>query len=143
MKAMRKCVLCPSHEYEYCTKCKDKSIIESWRLLFDKESCRDIYHILSEFAFGRLSADDAKNQLDNYEMPNLDDMQTALRKNYEEVLSQASIRPSKSKNIVDISTSAKDENYLNEKIDDYSNDIISEEEPAKPVRRRRSFRRNI
>lgn len=91
MKAKRKCVLCPSHEYEYCTKCKDKSLVERWRLLFDKEDCRDIYNILSEFAFGRLSANDAKLKLDRYKVPKLEEMQPALRKNYEDVLAQATI----------------------------------------------------
>jgi len=91
MKAKRKCVLCPSHEYEYCTKCKDKSLVESWRLLFDKEDCRDIYNILSEFAFGRLSANDAKLKLDRYNVPKLEEMQPVLRKNYEDVLAQATI----------------------------------------------------
>ena len=60
MSSRRKCTLCPSHIYEYCPKCKDKKVIEPWRLLFDSENCRDAYHIISEFAFGRLSANEAK-----------------------------------------------------------------------------------
>jgi hypothetical protein len=150
---MRKCILCPSHEYEYCTKCKDKSLVENWRLLFDKEECRDIYHVLSEFAFGRLTANEAKSQLDNYTLPNPEEMQPALRKNLEDVMSQATIQvKSSSKNKQD---EPKKENKVRSEIkEELSNESEEEYVPSyrrksqpeegrvKAVRTRRSFRRN-
>ena len=85
MTSKRKCTLCPSHKYEYCTKCKDKHQIEPWRLLFDTETCRDVYNILAEFAFGRKSAIEARKELDQYEIPNKEDMVSSLRKNLEDI----------------------------------------------------------
>ena len=88
MKSMRKCTLCPSHLYEYCNKCKPESQIVPWRLSFDSENCRDIYHILAEFAFGRKTAIEARKELDNYQIPNKEEMTSSLRKNLEDIYEQ-------------------------------------------------------
>ncbi len=81
----RKCILCPSHEYEYCGKCKPKEIVETWRFIFDSENCRDIYKILENYKAKKLSAEEAKKQLDKYTIPNLEDMQSVLRELIEDI----------------------------------------------------------
>ena len=129
-KSQRKCKLCPTaHIYEYCTSCIKKEDIIQWKLQFDTENCRDVYKVLSEFAFGRLSANDAKRQLDKLEVPNKEDMQLPLRKNYEDVLSQATKEePKKLDSIKETSYSSTYE--------------PKEEVEEVKSRRRRSFRRN-
>lgn len=129
-KSQRKCKLCPTaHTYEYCTSCIKKEDIIPWKLQFDTENCRDVYKVLSEFAFGRLSANDAKRQLDKLEVPNKEDMQLPLRKNYEDVLSQAT--KEEPKKLDSIKETSYSPTYEPEE----------EVEEIKP-RRRRSFRRN-
>ena len=49
MANKRKCILCPTHEYEYCGKCKPQETIQTWRYIFDSENCRDIYKILENY----------------------------------------------------------------------------------------------
>lgn len=88
MKSMRKCTLCPSHVYEYCNKCKPNSLIEPWRLLYDSETCRDVYNILSEFAFGRKTALEARKELEQYNVPSKEEMNSSLRKNLEDIYAQ-------------------------------------------------------
>ena len=131
MPSKRKCTLCPSHIYEYCPSCKDKKIIEPWRLLFDSENCRDAYHIISEFAFGRLSANEAKSQLDKIDVPNKEDMQPALRKNLEDLYAQSTINEQ-------IKQNDNDELTLSPTLTKEKEDM----EFSIPRRRRRIFNRN-
>lgn len=129
-KSQRKCKLCPTaHIYEYCTSCIKKEDIIQWKLQFDNENCRDVYKVLSEFAFGRLSANDAKRQLDKLEVPNKEDMQPALRHNFEDVLAQATNDELKKPDPI------KEASYSS------TYEPKEEVEEVKP-RRRRSFRRN-
>lgn len=126
MKSMRKCTLCPSHQYEYCTICKKDSIVESWRLLFDSENCRDIYHILSEYAFNRKTAIEAYNELQKYNIPDKELIQTSLRKNYEDLLKEIKNRNSLINN--------------SENLIENNDSSITEEQITKPKRRRYSRR---
>ena len=88
MMTIRKCILCPTHEYEYCGKCKPREIIETWRFIFDSKNCRDIYKILENFTAKKISAMEARKRLDEYTIPNLEDIQPTLRKNLEDIYSQ-------------------------------------------------------
>ena len=130
MEPMRKCTLCPSHKYSYCNKCKAPSLIEPWRMLFDSETCRDVYHILSEFAFGRKTAIEARSELENYEVPNKEDMTSSLRKNLEDVYEQTKNYGKKKEEPITISPIDNTE-YFEEPI-----------EEIKPRRRRYSRRKH-
>ena len=130
-KSSRKCILCPSHTYEYCPNCKDNKVVEPWRLLFDKETCRDAYHIISEFAFGRLSANEAKRELDKINVPNKEEMQPALRKNLEDLYSQASVR--------EVITADPEEDYKRSSIPSYMSDNMDDPDPTNARRRRRMY----
>ena len=128
MKEKRKCILCPSHEYTYCGKCKPKEIVETWRFIFDSENCRDIYKILENYVAKKITALEARQQLDKYDLPNINDIQPILRKKLE-----------------DIYYITKD-NYIQDNISvtDKENEVIEElptTQQTKP-RRKRYSRRN-
>lgn len=128
MKEKRKCILCPSHEYAYCGKCKPKEIVETWRFIFDSENCRDIYKILENYVAKKITALEARQQLDKYDLPNINDIQPILRKKLE-----------------DIYYITKD-NYIQDNISvtDKENEVIEElptTQQTKP-RRKRYSRRN-
>ena len=127
MESMRKCTLCPSHKYKYCSKCKNQSLIEPWRFLYDTETCRDVYHILSEFAFGRLSAPEAKEQLSKYNVPPVEEMQKALAESYNKIME---------------STKEVEVTKMESSVDFVKSDNEEDNEEIKP-RRRRSFRRGL
>lgn len=88
MAEKRQCILCPTHKYEYCGKCKPQEIIQTWRYIFDSENCRDIYNILEKYVAKKITAVEAKQQLSNYSLPPLEEMQPTLRKNLEDILNQ-------------------------------------------------------
>lgn len=88
MANKRKCILCPTHEYEYCGKCKPQETIQTWRYIFDSENCRDIYKILENYVAKKINAIEAKQQLSNYVLPPIEEIQPTLRKNLEDILNQ-------------------------------------------------------
>jgi tyrosyl-tRNA synthetase len=59
-------------KYKYCNHCKDYNPIETWRFAFCSENCRDIYNITSSFEDGRVTANEAKAQLDKLDLFKLD-----------------------------------------------------------------------
>lgn len=89
MKRKRKCILCPSHEYEYCSNCKPDNAVETWRFLFDSENCRDVYKTLESFAYKKISANEAKEQLEKLNVPEKKLMQAPFRQHLDDVYSQA------------------------------------------------------
>lgn len=127
MANKRKCILCPTHEYEYCGKCKPQETIQTWRYIFDSENCRDIYKILENYVAKKVNALEAKQQLSNYVLPPMEEIQPTLRKNLEDILNQTK------------------ENFIAENTEEKSNLLedktVIEEEIIKP-RRRRYSRRN-
>ena len=122
MANKRKCILCPTHEYEYCGKCKPQETIQTWRYIFDSENCRDIYKILENYVAKKINAIEAKQQLSNYVLPPIEEIQPTLRKNLEDILNQT-------------------KEISKEKEEVSKEDIIIEEEIIKPRRRRYSRRK--
>ena len=122
MANKRKCILCPTHEYEYCGKCKPQETIQTWRYIFDSENCRDIYKILENYVAKKINAIEAKQQLSNYVLPPIEEIQPTLRKNLEDILSQT-------------------KEISNEKEEVFLEDNIIEKEIIKSRRRRYSRRK--
>ena len=136
MANKRNCILCPSHEYEYCGKCKPDKIVERWRYLFDSENCRDIYKVIENYVAKKVTALEARQQLEKYKLPNFEDIRSSVRKNIEEIFELT-------KNEYNKSTSVE-ETVTNERNNFEIQDILqeSEKEAVKP-RRRRFSRRNL
>lgn len=126
MAEKRQCILCPTHKYEYCGKCKPQEIIQTWRYIFDSENCRDIYNILEKYVAKKITAVEAKQQLSNYSLPPLEEMQPTLRKNLEDILNQT-------KDFENKESISKENNIQND------NNIIEKNAVSK---RRRYSRRN-
>jgi hypothetical protein len=54
--------------YKYCPRCKGYNPIETWRFAFCSENCKDIYNATSSFEDGRITASEAKVQLDKLDL---------------------------------------------------------------------------
>lgn len=130
MANKRKCILCPSHEYEYCGKCKPHEVIETWRFIFDTENCRDIYKIIENYVAKKITALEARQQLEQHKLPELKDIQSSLRKNLEDIYNQT-------KEVYEQKNKIEDENKQVE----FVREGIETVEEIKP-RRRRFSRRN-
>lgn len=134
MANKRNCILCPSHEYEYCGKCKPDKVVETWRFIFDSENCRDIYKVIENYVAKKVTALEARQQLEKYELPNFEDIQFSLRKNIEEIFELTKDDYNKNTSVETIDNSIVD----NSDKENISQEI--EEESTKPRRRRFSRR---
>ena len=83
MRGDRKCIV-DAKQYNYCPHCKDNPN-ETWRFLFCSENCRDIYHVLELWVAKKLTSEQAREQLNNYELPPLDTIKAALRANIAQI----------------------------------------------------------
>ena len=83
MRGDRKCIV-DAKQYNYCPHCKDNPN-ETWRFLFCSENCRDIYHILEDWVAKKITSDAAREKLNNYTLPPLETLKTALRSNIEQI----------------------------------------------------------
>jgi hypothetical protein len=70
-KKERICVVCNKH-YSYCPRCKEDRNKELWHFTFHELNCKEIYNVLSAYEDGRLSANDAKTQLENLDLSKVD-----------------------------------------------------------------------
>lgn len=62
MALNKKCMVC-GKAYKYCNTCPSDLNSPSWKMLFDKENCKNIYNILSARTANKLTDQEAVNQL--------------------------------------------------------------------------------
>lgn len=61
-RGIRHCIIC-GKEYKYCPHCGADNKNETWRYLYDSESCMDIFTILSKYTNNHITKEEAKTQL--------------------------------------------------------------------------------
>ena len=91
MKGDKICATCRC-SYNFCPKCnkdKDKPL---WYFTFCSQNCHDIYKTISSFENGKISADEAKSQLDNLNLSNLDNFGESYKKSIDKIMSSASVK---------------------------------------------------
>jgi endogenous inhibitor of DNA gyrase (YacG/DUF329 family) len=71
-KKMRKCCV-DFQEYTYCPRCGKDNPYETWRFSFCSKNCKDIYNVLSAYNDGRITADEAKTQLNGLDLSRIND----------------------------------------------------------------------
>lgn len=65
MAKLRTCKIC-GKQYEYCSHCPSKNLIEPWRSLYCSEGCRDSFEIMGQYVIGKMTADEAKEKLESF-----------------------------------------------------------------------------
>lgn len=90
MRGDRKCIIC-GKKYKYCIPCGNGSPNETWRYIYCSEDCRQLFNIASDWTANKLSAIEAKIKLDGINIPPLNNLQSSLRKNLDEIYSESSI----------------------------------------------------
>ena len=84
----RTCAVCKEN-YEFCPRCKKDTEKPLWYFTFCGENCKDIYDITSKFENNKLSADEAKEQLNRLDLSKRDSFgesyKISINKIYESV----------------------------------------------------------
>ena len=78
MKKIRKCYTCGA-EYDYCPGCANSSGGPEWKLLWDKEECKDIFNILSAYNMDLVSDAEVKEVLDAYDVKSYDGYKDGIK----------------------------------------------------------------
>jgi len=62
MKGQRTCIVCGA-TYKYCPACDGSKDGETWRFIYDNESCRKVFNIVSDYVNGKMTIAEAKKGL--------------------------------------------------------------------------------
>lgn len=84
----RKCIV-DLKDYRYCNHCNEFNSQETWRFLFCCENCRDIYHTVEDYNSGKLTADEAKERFEKYDLSGLDHFQKFVKRDIEGIFEEA------------------------------------------------------
>lgn len=84
----RKCIV-DLKDYKYCNNCNEFNPTETWRFLFCCENCRDIYHTVEDCNAGKITADEAKERLEKYDLSGLSHFQKFVKRDIEGIFEAA------------------------------------------------------
>jgi hypothetical protein len=87
---LRRCCV-DFNEYTYCPHCKEDNPNETWRFCFCSEKCRDIYNITSSFEDGRLTANEAKAQLDKLNLSNIENFGESYKNSIAKIMTEENV----------------------------------------------------
>ena len=92
MATNRKCIVCPDkHHYKYYSNCSGYNSKETWRYLYCSENCRSIYDIATRFSRGKITELEAKKELENYDLTDLEFYNPTIKKEIKDILSYEEI----------------------------------------------------
>ena len=141
MKGEKICATCGC-SYNFCPKCnkdKDKPL---WYFTFCSQNCHDIYDTTSKFEDGLIDASEAKSQLDNLNLSNLDNFGESYKKSINKIMSSVSVK----ENVIteDVVVKERIEIGLDEKgVEKENNDITEEVVEEKVFKKSRNNRAKI
>ena len=84
MKKIRKCYTCGA-EYDYCPSCARSAGEPRWKLLFDKEECRDVFDVLSAYNMNLISDAEVKEVLDAHGVKSYDGYKASIKKQLQKI----------------------------------------------------------
>lgn len=61
----RVCCICNT-EYKYCPSCDKK--MPTWSTMFDTENCKNIFYILTDYNFGKLTKEETVSKLEECDL---------------------------------------------------------------------------
>ena len=89
---IRHCVVAPeAHQYEYCGHCGQWKSEEMWRNLYCSKNCMEIFDVCSKYTAKKLTAQEAREKLNNLEVPELQDLAPGLRNNIIDILEKTKV----------------------------------------------------
>lgn len=127
-RKLRRCAVC-GNEYRFCPRCNEDKDKPLFYFTFCSENCRSIYCVTSEYENGRLSAINAKEQLDKLNLSRLDNFGTSYKSSIDKIMKSASVVSfdKVSDDVIDLTEVA-----------DIEKDIIHEDKNVKKPRNRKA-----
>lgn len=86
-RKLRTCCTCRK-TYKYCPKCQEDKDKPYYHFLFCSENCKNIYDTLSAYEDGRITASEAKMQLDKSDLTRFDDFGESYKSSIAKILTE-------------------------------------------------------
>ena len=84
------CIIC-GKGYHLCMACdRTKNTWEQWKMIADTEVCYDIYKVLNDYTFNKITKKEAKNLLEGFDLKDLDSYKESVKMQIKEIKGSAS-----------------------------------------------------
>lgn len=79
------CIVC-GKEYHLCISCeRNKATWKKWKMITDSENCYEIYNILNDYNFNKISKEEARNLLKELDLTEAETFKAEVKKMIEEI----------------------------------------------------------
>lgn len=127
------CIVC-GKKYHLCIACeRSKATWKSWKMITDTENCYEIYKVLNDYKFNKISKEEARSLLEKLDLKGVDTFKESVKNTIKEIMKRKRIsRTEKEKEVTEVVTETK-EDVLEE------NSIIVEEIESKEEKASEDF----
>lgn len=90
------CIIC-GKGYHLCIACeRTKGNWKQWKMITDTENCYDIYHVLNDYNFGKITKDEARILLEKLDLKEVDSFRESVKKMIKEIMKkERTVKPVK------------------------------------------------
>lgn len=84
-KLNRVCCVC-KQQYKYCPTCAVDAKKPTWMAVFCCENCKNLYDVINDYRYGKISKEEALNKLNTLDLSSTDDLPENFKKMLNEIL---------------------------------------------------------
>lgn len=121
------CIVC-GKKYHLCIACeRSKATWKPWKMITDTENCYEIYKVLNDYNFNKISKEEARSLLEKLDLKNVNTYKEKVKNTIKEIMKRKRIsRTEKEKEVTEIVDEIKTKEDVLEE-----NNIIVEEVESK------------
>ena len=80
------CIVC-GKKYHLCIACeRSKATWKPWKMIADTENCYEIYKVLNDYNFNKISKEEARNLLERLDLKNVDTFKENVKRKIKEIM---------------------------------------------------------
>lgn len=80
------CIVC-GKKYHLCIACeRSKATWKPWKMIADTENCYEIYKVLNDYNFNKISKEEARNLLEKLDLKNVDAFKENVKSKIKEIM---------------------------------------------------------
>jgi hypothetical protein len=80
------CIVC-GKKYHLCIACeRSKATWKTWKMIADTENCYEIYKVLNDYNFNKISKEEARNLLEKLDLKNVDTFKENVKSKIKEIM---------------------------------------------------------
>lgn len=85
------CIIC-GKKYHLCIACeRTKSTWRNWKIIADSENCYEVYKIVNDYNFNKISKDEAKSLLEKCDLAELETFKDNVKNVIKEIMETKSV----------------------------------------------------